>query len=129
MDAVLERPVAAPAQINVRLDRELKEAGDRGLELIGITPSQAVRALWEKAAAGGKDAEAVRDALFGQEKEAEPEMSATQKRKLEVIEEIKQSWQNLADTLGLDMSTHVPMTDEELRESYCDYQLEKWGEL
>lgn len=34
-------------QMNVRIDRQLKEAGDTVLAHIGMTPSQAVRALWE----------------------------------------------------------------------------------
>lgn len=34
-------------QMNVRMDRQLKEAGDTVLAHIGMTPSQAVRALWE----------------------------------------------------------------------------------
>ena len=33
--------------MNVRIDRQLKEAGDTVLAHIGMTPSQAVRALWE----------------------------------------------------------------------------------
>lgn len=36
-----------PVQMNVRIDRQLKEAGDAVLAHIGMTPSQAVRALWE----------------------------------------------------------------------------------
>ena len=36
-----------PVQMNVRIDRQLKEAGDAVLAHIGRTPSQAVRALWE----------------------------------------------------------------------------------
>lgn len=36
-----------PVQMNVRIDRQLKEAGDTVLAHIGMTPSQAVRALWE----------------------------------------------------------------------------------
>ena len=143
MEAVLERPTVArpfaptrtqapapkpaPAQINVRLDRELKEAGDRELERMGVTPSQAVRALWEKLARGGEDAEAVRK-LLAEPPEPAREMSAAQKRKLEVMEEIKQSWQDLADTLGLDLSTFVPSEDEDRHDAYCEYQLEKWGE-
>lgn len=32
-----------PVQMNVRMDRQLKEAGDAVLAHIGMTPSQAVR--------------------------------------------------------------------------------------
>ena len=35
------------AQMNVRLDSQLKEAGDAVLARIGMTPSQAVRELWQ----------------------------------------------------------------------------------
>lgn len=34
-------------QMNVRIDRQLKEAGDAVLAHIGMTPSQAVRGLWQ----------------------------------------------------------------------------------
>ena len=36
-----------PVQMNVRMDRQLKEAGYAVLAHIGMTPSQAVRTLWE----------------------------------------------------------------------------------
>ena len=38
------------AQINVRLDADLKRSGDAALSRAGMTPSQAVRALWQLAA-------------------------------------------------------------------------------
>ena len=34
-------------QMNIRIDRALKDSGDAVLARIGITPSQAVRALWQ----------------------------------------------------------------------------------
>ncbi len=36
-----------PVQMNVRMNRQLKEAGDAVLSHMGMTPSQAVRSLWE----------------------------------------------------------------------------------
>ena len=50
-------------QLNARIDRELKAAGDSALSLIGLNPSQAVRALWKKAALRGKDLEEVAELL------------------------------------------------------------------
>ena len=47
--AAAERRRAQPAQtaqINVRIERSLKEAGDAALGELGISPSEAVRALW-----------------------------------------------------------------------------------
>ena len=37
-------------QMNVRIDAETKKQGDRALARIGLSPSEAVRALWEFAA-------------------------------------------------------------------------------
>lgn len=45
----------AAVQMNVRLDSGLKRAGDHGLELMGYTPTQAVRRLWELAASAEQD--------------------------------------------------------------------------
>lgn len=38
---------ARPVQMNVRMDRQLKDAGDAVLARLGMTPSQAVRELWQ----------------------------------------------------------------------------------
>ena len=40
----------ASSQLNVRIDSDLKRAGDAVFTSIGLSPSQAVRALWELAA-------------------------------------------------------------------------------
>ena len=41
---------ATTTQINVRIDRALKSSGDAALSDAGITPSEAIRAVWELAA-------------------------------------------------------------------------------
>lgn len=43
-----------PVQMNVRMDRQLKDAGDAVLAQIGMTPSQAVRTLWEYLVVNGR---------------------------------------------------------------------------
>lgn len=53
----------ATVQVNVRMGRSLKKSGDEALALIGYSPSQAVRALWEKASMRGRDLEEVADLL------------------------------------------------------------------
>ena len=55
----------ATAQLNVRMDPQLKAAGDAGLAEIGFSPSEAVRALWICAARRGKDAAIVKNLLDG----------------------------------------------------------------
>lgn len=43
-----------PVQMNVRMDCQLKEAGDAVLAQIGMTPSQAVRELWQYLTENGR---------------------------------------------------------------------------
>lgn len=54
------------AQMNIRMERGLKERGDAAIASLGRTPSELVRALWEKVARRGKDLEEVADLLWGQ---------------------------------------------------------------
>lgn len=51
----------------MRLERELKEAGDAALAELGLTPSTAVRGLWEQAARRGKGIESIATLLLGEE--------------------------------------------------------------
>ena len=60
----------ASVQLNARMNRSLKESGDEALASIGLSPTQAVRALWEKASRRGKDLEDVAKLLLPQEKHA-----------------------------------------------------------
>ncbi len=52
-------------QLNTRIDSSLKEAGDKVFALLGYTPSQAIRALWEYAVAHRNDPDEVRAVLAG----------------------------------------------------------------
>ena len=52
-------------QMNVRMGKRLHEDGVKALASIGINPSEAVRALWAKAARRGKDLAEVRRVLAG----------------------------------------------------------------
>ena len=60
----------ATVQLNVRMSRELKKSGDEALALIGLSPTAAVRALWEKASRRGEDLEQVAQLLAPAKKEA-----------------------------------------------------------
>ena len=59
----------ASSQLNVRIDSDLKRAGDAVFTSIGLSPSQAVRALWELAANHKDEPERLRAALFPHEEE------------------------------------------------------------
>ena len=56
----------ATVQLNTRMNRELKEAGTVALAEIGLTPTRAINALWEKAAKRGKDLDEVASMLYPQ---------------------------------------------------------------
>lgn len=70
--AVLERRTTE-AQVNVRMSAELKKAGDAVLAKAGITPSQAVRALWTYAADHEDDPRKVASMLMSNGTTAEEE--------------------------------------------------------
>ena len=53
----------ATTQMNVRMSKRLHEAGVEAFASIGISPSEAVRALWVKAAKRGEDLAEVRRML------------------------------------------------------------------
>ena len=53
----------ATAQINARIDPELKARGDEALAAAGLSPTQAIRALWELAARNADRPDAIGSAL------------------------------------------------------------------
>ena len=54
----------ATAQINARIEPELKASGDAALAAAGLSPTQAIRALWELAARNADNPSAIEAALF-----------------------------------------------------------------
>ena len=60
----------ATAQINARIDRAVKLAGDRGLSEAGFTPTRAIRILWEFAGRNLHDRKAIREVLEAMERPA-----------------------------------------------------------
>lgn len=94
-----KRPATPVAQINVRIDRDLKEGGDATLVEAGLSPSQVVRDLWSKLAQGGEAAEAV-VALLGSDEVSDDEQAAIDAR-LEVVERTSRRREALAQMLGL----------------------------
>ena len=63
MPTTVEHPKTA--QMNFRLDPEVKKQGDAALAAAGYTPSEAARGLWEVAASGRYRPELIRAFLSG----------------------------------------------------------------
>lgn len=98
-------------QVNVRMERELKQRGDAALAEVGISPSDIVRALWGKVALRGAALDQVKRLLFSSD-----EAQGT----LEGESPVCEGWA-LADefyqSMGYD-SAQVPCTNQPWEELY-----------
>lgn len=116
--------MTATTQLNARLDRDLKSSGDAALLLIGLSPTQAVRALWEKAAKRGKDLEQIAALLS-------PESCQTEQLEQEEATDIvRTGWAYMDDayeSLGIDLSTkhNFPSDDEMLEDALYEKLVER----
>ena len=110
------------AQINVRLDVDLKRSGDAALSKAGMTPSQAVRALWQLAASLADRPGALEDILLPSRARAEQrEREKAAKRKLELIDQGSELFAAACRESGIDMAKAQPSDDEGLkRNAYAD---------
>ena len=115
------------AQLNVRMDPELKAAGDSVLDLYGVSPSELVRSVWEKVAKGKEGFKQIVDTLT-----AEPTAGSVKRSKkynaMRMIERIERRQAEFEKEFGLDPSTYVELTEEELQELLYEDYLEKWRE-
>lgn len=119
------------AQINVRLDADLKRSGDVALSRAGMTPSQAVRALWQLAASLTDRPGVLQDILLPNRARAEQrEREKAAKRKLELIDMGSHLFASACGESGIDMARAQPSDDEELkRTAYADRYGDEMGWL
>ena len=116
--------MGATVQLNARMSKSLKESGDEALALIGFSPTQAVRALWEKASRRGKDLEEVEALLRGVDGACTAECSD---------EGPEESWSIVERTMasfGIDYSDYkrpdsMPSDDELLEQALYERMVEK----
>lgn len=110
------------AQINVRLDADLKRSGDAALSRAGMTPSQAVRALWQLAASLADRPGALQDILApGRARAEQREREKAAKHKLELIDQGSQLFAAVCRESGIDLAKVQPSGNEELKRSaYAD---------
>ncbi len=106
--------LATTSQLNVRMDSELRSAGDAVLERVGITPAEVVRALWAKIARGVQECEQV---LYALSDEDDTEISS---RGDEFVGQIEGWHSQLFSLTEIDRASYVPPTDEELDEMLYD---------
>jgi len=112
-------------QLNARIDGELKASGDAALAIIGLSPSQAVRALWQKASLRGKDLEEVAELLA----------PSKQTRRADAEEDladasVRRGWDYMDAayaSLGIDASTVRDYPADELLEDALQERLAEMG--
>lgn len=123
-----ESRAGATAQINARLNPALKQRGDEGLLGAGLSPSQAIRALWELAARNTDNPEAIQRALFPERAEAqEVELSAAQRCRSEAIGKGAHVVEDAYRAMGVNLSlSSTDLSFDELQD--LAYQ-ERYGEL
>ncbi|MBR3181894.1 MAG: hypothetical protein IKF56_04565 [Eggerthellaceae bacterium] len=108
-------------QFNTRLDRDLKASGDAALSLIGLNPTQAVRALWEKAARRGEDLEQVAQLL------APATDQAPQAKAADVVQQGWALMDAAYESLGIDLAatSDFPDDDEMLEEALYERMVQR----
>ena len=114
--------MASVSQLNVRLNSDVKAAGDSVLDLYGVSATEIIRSLWEKLACGEEGLRQVVEML------AAPPAAGATKRQVDVAgyssigEYVMQRQRAFEMEVGLDPSTYVQLSDEELDDLvYQDY--------
>lgn len=129
---VLERGIGgsrprAQGQINVRMNAAVKDAGDKALAEVGLSPSEAVRALWEAVSARGETRERVLAALgITHVDAAQRERRA---KRVALVNRMAARYASLGEAGGIDPAT-LPVMDDEAWddlawEDYTDRGAEK----
>lgn len=114
------------AQMNFRIDAELKRRGDERFARLGCTPSGAMRRLYEVAARYDDESEELLQSLVGPAKdEALSEGEKRAQAVLDFTERTREFYRSLGITHGL---SHYAETNEELREILYEAQIEKMVE-
>ena len=109
------------AQINVRLDADLKRSGDAALSKAGMTPSQAVRALWQLAASLADRPGALEDILLPSRAGGTARARKGRQTQTRTHRSRSKLFAAACRESGIDMVKAQPSDDEELkRNAYAD---------
>lgn len=114
----------ATVQMNVRIDEDLKEAGDKALKELGVSATDAVRALWAYVA----DRKAMPDLTTRADEAA---LEEERRRRLRIVEESAGMVQRelvKAGLIGEDEDLMEGMSYKELRDSMYARKLDEYLE-
>ncbi len=85
-------------QLNVRIDREVKELGESRLELIGLTPTEFMRLIWARLADEKSDLSEIEQFLNPESAEAK---STEHDRKLAALHRLNTVYAEGLEQLGI----------------------------
>lgn len=109
-------------QLNVRMNAELKAAGDSILELYGIAPSELIRALWSKISHGEQALDQVVRALAADPAAGSSKTVGATGVTSRVAQLIQQRQADFEREVGLNPTSYAPLSDEQLDDLvYQDY--------
>lgn len=111
---------AAMAQVNIRMDPTLKAAGDATLCAVDVSPSQLIRAVWQKLAQGIEAFDQLATTLAQDSPQLVANSAEANAAAEQLVCNIQQRQALLEQTWGLDASTYAPISDEALQELVFD---------
>lgn len=105
----------ATSQVNARLSTSLKRCGDAALANAGITPSQAVRAVWGFAALHANEPKKIVAALYP-DQEGSEDVALERERKVQLVHEGSRFVEDALLKAGLSVPSALEMpSEDELR--------------
>ena len=112
-----------PVQMNVRIGDRLKRAGDDVLLQLGMTPSAAVRGLWEFLVAHQDEPDAVRAVIDPAASQSAQDHKQMRQRTMQAV---RSRYGQLASSLGIEgVAFSAEPTWDELRDMVYDARLEE----
>ena len=118
------------SQVNARIDAELKAEGDAALAAAGITPTKAVRMLWQLAVRYRDDPEKLLAALDPDAAEPSADELAERQRKVEAARRGANLMKEFFEERGIELRPDPePLSYEELRELALEERMRERGLL
>lgn len=127
-------PATLTSQVNARIDAELKRSGDAALAAAGLTPTQAVRALWDLATHLADAPGKLRELLLPEERtQRDRKLDGRTEHRLQLVRQGASIMDDALRAQGVtppDQHEHSDLTFEELRqlayrEQFPDFS---WGD-
>ena len=120
---------AKTVQMNVRIDEDLKKAGDIAFARIGLTPSQAVRLLWDYAARHANDPQTCSQLI--EMLDEEPPDNSTSNEREQRLESLRKGWDLIDDFRREHNLTCTLPEDDDERMAYYEQLREEamWERL